>query len=155
MGLSGTIQVYPSTLGNFQGEAYGTGSIFLGWDLNVNRNNNTSFLCGGASGSGAINTFTPQNGGGITSNSPIPYRGVSVSGSTGTSAGANGYFVWGPPMFGCGGGGGKGSNAGQGTAGGDGGLGCGGGGGGASASNANGVALGGKGGAGFVIIEVF
>ena len=152
LGLSGTIQVHPSTLGNKQGESFGTGGIFLLWNLNVSRQNNTSFLCGGASGSGAIDTYTPENGGTVTSTAPVPYRQGGVSGSTGSGQGGNGFFVWGPPMFGTGGGGGKGVNSGSGSGGGDGGLGCGGGGGGAGVSAGG---AGGKGGAGFVIIEVF
>ena len=157
LGLSGTIQVHQSTLGNKEGQGFGRaiaggGNQTSGFILYITRDFNTNFLCGGGSGSGAISGVTIQDGGFISSTAPVPYRQGGVSGSSGSGQGGNGFFVWGPPMFGIGGGGGKGVNSGSGSGGGNGGMGCGGGGGGAGVSAGG---AGGYGGPGFVIIEVF
>lgn len=81
----------------------------------------TTFLSGGAGGSGAA----ASTGGSVTPN--YGYTQLPATTAGGTVKGADGYFINGPLLVGCGGAGGTTSTS-VGTTGGAGGIGCGGGG---------------------------
>lgn len=81
----------------------------------------TTFLSGGAGGSGAL----ASAGGSVTPN--YGYTALPATTAGGTVVGASGYFITQPILVGCGGAGGTTSGT-VGTTGGSGGIGCGGGG---------------------------
>lgn len=92
----------------------------------------TTFLTGGAGGAGAA----ANTGGSVTPTYGYPALPATTAG--GTVKGADGYFINGPLLVGCGGAGGSTSTT-VGTAGGRGGIGCGGGGAGEDATTGGGI----------------
>lgn len=146
-GAAGAASVnnYFSAMGFFQsiaGQAGASnpGSTTAGVDVSAST---TTFLGGGASGSGA----NPGTGGKTTPNYGYPSLQNTPTG--GTTRGDPGYFQMQPIIVGCGGAGGSTTTTGTGSAGGNGGIGCGGGGAGEDASS---IITKNKGGNGMVVI---